>query len=1143
MNPSAIKHRDRAQRELAIDPRLSCIVQAPAGSGKTELLTRRFLALLAIVEKPEEILAITFTRKAAAEMRQRILESLHRALLGKEPESTFEKENYRLAQAAIRRNVECGWKLLEDPFRLRVQTIDAFSASLVRQMPLLSQFGSMPETIDDPRELYHQACDDMLIDLLAEEDSEELHRSLETLLTFLDNRIPRLRRLIGYMLAKRDQWLRHLPHTDDFDQARAYFERVIGREVEQELAMLQTELPREFGNELLGLLAYAEANRRIDSPDGDAELSGIDRLPAFRWNDLKQWQHIADFLLIKDKPQLRRNVNKNIGFPAGNKGEPERYGIRKSEMQARKRDMQELLSNLTGYGKFIECLGRIRHLPTGAYREDQWRLLEALTRVLKAATAYLQLNFHQHNKVDFIEVAERALSALGKHEYPSDLALSLDYRIHHLLVDEFQDTSLTQYRLFEKLTMGWQPEDGHSFFAVGDPMQSIYRFREAQVGLFIKAREQGLGNIPLKALTLSVNFRSGAQIVEWINRSFQRLFPAKDNTHLGAVSYTKSVPVNGEGKRAFVKTQFIPDGVEQDEARTIAQICLQNLESMPEEEIAILLRARSQADAIVAALQDLSIAYSAVDIELLENHPAVRDILSLLKAYLHPADRLHWLAVLRAPWCGLTLNDCYDLLRGSHSESVWTLMNDEHRCASLSADGRIRLERIRQVLRPVMNSRLRGPIAYAVESLWCEIGGQECIKSPTDQQAVELCFELIRNCENEGLLFNEQRLHSRLAQMYAPPSSDPEVRVHIMTIHKSKGLEYPTVILPGLHRQSARDSKQLLNYVELAGEDKESDILLAPMDDIGENDPVLKMVLNVEKSKAENELLRLLYVACTRAKDRLYLTACIACGNADEQLKIRSGSLLAALRPAIESDLSHSFVRQEEASESGAGERTPAAPRLRRLRTGWRPSIQRGEEFQSPATVAEESIAEDNLEFLWAGETARRVGTVVHRQLQRIGEDGLEHWSPERIHRNREHYRQLLRDLGVNSKDINSASARVTQSLETTIEDQRGRWILSQEHLNPCSERALTGIYRKSLINIVIDRTFVDQSGTRWIIDYKTGLHSGGGLDEFLDREVERYKNQLNTYAEIFRQLENRPIRLGLYFPLYGAWREWPAES
>jgi len=123
---------DARQRERALDPRTSFIVQAPAGSGKTELLIQRFLALLALVERPEEIAAITFTIKAAAEMRRRVFEALAQARAQPRPGEAHAARTWDLARAALARNDACGWGLEENAARLRIQTIDALCASLTR---------------------------------------------------------------------------------------------------------------------------------------------------------------------------------------------------------------------------------------------------------------------------------------------------------------------------------------------------------------------------------------------------------------------------------------------------------------------------------------------------------------------------------------------------------------------------------------------------------------------------------------------------------------------------------------------------------------------------------------------------------------------------------------------------------------------------------------------------------------------------------------------------------------------------------------------------------------------------------------------------------------------------------------------------
>ena len=198
---------DLLQRREALDPQRSFIVQAPAGSGKTELLIQRYLLLLARVKHAEEIIAVTFTKKAAGEMRERVLQALADAQAGKAPESEHEKLTLELATAALRRDREAGWHLVDNPAQLRIQTIDALCAGLTRQMPVLSRFGAQPDSIEDAEVLYRQAAQ-ATIALVNEPGAAAA--DVENLLAHLDNDVARAEGLLVDMLARRDQWLRHV---------------------------------------------------------------------------------------------------------------------------------------------------------------------------------------------------------------------------------------------------------------------------------------------------------------------------------------------------------------------------------------------------------------------------------------------------------------------------------------------------------------------------------------------------------------------------------------------------------------------------------------------------------------------------------------------------------------------------------------------------------------------------------------------------------------------------------------------------------------------------------------------------------------------------------------------------------------------
>jgi hypothetical protein len=118
------------------------------------------------------------------------------------------------------------------------------------------------------------------------------------------------------------------------------------------------------------------------------------------------------------------------------------------------------------------------------------------------------------------------------------------------------------------------------------------------------------------------------------------------------------------------------------------------------------------------------------------------------------------------------------------------------------------------------------------------------------------------------------------------------------------------------------------------------------------------------------------------------------------------------------------------------------------------------------------------------------------------------------------------------------AAELILAAVRATLADERGRWILSAAHSEAHSEWELSGVSGGRLRNVKIDRSFIDADGTRWVIDYKTSVHEGGGLEQFLGQELQRYQGQLATYCDLARALGPQPVRAALYFPLLGAFRE-----
>jgi hypothetical protein len=258
-------------------------------------------------------------------------------------------------------------------------------------------------------------------------------------------------------------------------------------------------------------------------------------------------------------------------------------------------------------------------------------------------------------------------------------------------------------------------------------------------------------------------------------------------------------------------------------------------------------------------------------------------------------------------------------------------------------------------------------------------------------------------------------------------------------------------------------------------------------------------------------------------------------------VKCNDRSLLAKLWPVVEDEVQREFARNAvDAATEPAPAADPLAYPLRRVPHDWRPAPPPAAVVWQPP-VALETERDISVEFSWAGETARHVGNVVHQLLQQIAQQGLKAWGEERIAQQSALVRAALQLEGVADAELARAHERVLEALRNTIDDPRGRWLLSEAHRDARCEYRLAGQLDGVLINVTLDRTFIDDKGVRWIVDYKTSVHEGAGMAAFLDRELERYRPQLERYARLFARIETRPLRLGLYFPLLNGWREWPA--
>ena len=1102
---------DWRERQRAVDISRSCIVQAPAGSGKTELLVQRILALLAVADEPEEILSITFTRKAAGEMRQRLLEALWGALSDNAPAEEHARETWSRARSVLARDSERGWSLLQNPSRLQLTTIDSFCAYLTRRMPWMSRFGEQPGVTDDPEKLYREAIERLLSRL---EKGLPGDSAIEDLLVHLDNRLPLLRDLLVVMLGKRDQWLRHLS-GQDLSEARTVLEGGLSLYVSTCLARAYRILGADKYHELRELALYAAENL---AAAGVGENRSVLLAEEEGRTSLDQWQVLTD-LALTASGSIRKSVNKNNGFPA----DKSQHAI---DMKQR---AQQLLDRLRDDEAVSDCLQSIRKLPATSYDDSQWSILRSLIDLLPLAAYELREVFRSRGVVDFIEIAGAARAALGDGAAPEDLLLQLDSRIKHILVDEFQDTSFVQYQLLSCLTAGWALDDGRTLFLVGDPMQSIYRFREAEVGLYLHVCQNGLNDLPVERIVLNTNFRSNKTIVNWTNGCFNQLFPLEADTLTGAVPYAPAIAFDQNVTSARVSVKSFHGRQDEQEAKIVVELVRK---ARKEGDVAILVRSRGHLDEIVRELKKAGIRYLAQDIDSLTDRPVVQDILSLLRAVYRPADRVSWLAVLRAPWCGLTLNDLTAICGHDKRATIWELITEEpsqeEMFDPLSADGRARLERVLPALENALKNIGRLSIRSLVESTWLGLGGPACY-SKDDLQDAEQVFSLLNELDT-GVSLDD--IDAQLEKLFAAPAPLENPDVHLMTIHKAKGLEFDTVILPGLGRGVRGDERTLLRWLE----HPEYELLLAPIPPLisDTREATYDAIGHIQKTRGRLETVRLLYVAATRAKCSLHLLGHVN-EDAKGEFKPLSGSLLDVLWPACYEDFHEHLM-------SGPADVTAESvhQKMRRLPIGWvlpqMPSVPHSGPVKT--YTASEGHSEDDNSLSRKSEEGRIVGIVVHEYLDLIARDGGVGWSEERLSAESKTIQGRLGMIGVPNARLDKCVESVTECLLNTINSQRGKWLLEKHDDNGC-ELPVNGIIEGRLVHATIDRTFVEQD-TCWVIDYKTSLPSTRqDADEFMKEEAERYRQQLQTYAFLMSKLKTvGSVKAALYFPRFDGWTE-----
>lgn len=546
---------------------------------------------------------------------------------------------------------------------------------------------------------------------------------------------------------------------------------------------------------------------------------------------------------------------------------------------------------------------------------------------------------------------------------------------------------------------------------------------------------------------------------------------------------------------------------EYAEAHGIVNIIRQLQAEDSDESIAILVRNRNQLTTLVTVLNRERISFQGVEIDLLSKLPHINDVWQLTQALLFPAARLAWFAFLRSPWCGLTLADLLKIAQAAPHGALLPALLDEELLAQLSHDSQLRLRYIAKVMQQALQRRAQSAlIPWLLATL--RALKMDTLLSVREQEDLEQYWELLRRHEECGTIRNVSQFTSALTALYSTrvmPS-----RLQIMTIHKAKGLEFETVILPSLSNRAPNRAQTVLRWLRVPA-DTDDVYLVSPLHASPEKRcPLYDYIGLLDKEKEHYELQRLLYVAVTRAKKRLFLT-----DNKEQSSVGTLRHLLAHVK----------FTEQKK--ETCHQEYTAPMPVLTRL----------------PGTVYTQKLADfdilhkDAAQYIVMSGTnslpcetksepdARLLGIAAHKVLQWLSvchPADLSAVPYTLIH-------NALTFAGFADDEMQQALDCLLAQLERLFACARGRWIIAQ-HAQEFSEYALLCTYNGIIETKIIDRTFV-ADGIRWVIDFKTG-----GMDNI---SAQKHRQQVNEYAALLTAQFGTMVRCGLYYLAGNHWVEW----
>lgn len=1012
---------DNKTRTLALGPG-SFIVEAPAGSGKTELLTQRFLYLISKSVSPNNILAVTFTNKAASEMKHRIVSYIRGE---QDPKSDITKKIIEIIKKEINITDNSIDKLVSN---LNIMTIDALANKICQQKPLMSKYASNATITENIDHLLNEAINEIFT-------NTEYINILSDISQILSVTTSELESYFLSLLKTRDTWIYDIFETYNEDRS---FEKYIQSEEEELLARLNKYFNFTKNFVIKDKNIWIEIIQNIYTKNGDIR------------------KKITLTFLDKAKQDLLFDLIKKERIPV----------------------YDEIA--------YIEYFFKIK----STQNDD---LLKSINQILKLLIAELKIVFSKNNEIDFVEINQNAIYSLFDEYGDTNLNHKLSTQFDHILVDEFQDINHIQLRLFELLTKSWG--QGQTFFCVGDPMQSIYKFRKAEVSLFLQAITNGIAQTKLEHLKLKVNNRSEPQLITWFNKVFSSIFSKENDLDLGAIKFSKS-ETNSESKSNGEINYFNfinNDNYDDCEAELIAQEIINSKYN----RIAIIARSRSHLRPIISYLKknyQKQIQLTAIEIESLYDHQCIQDILNLTLALNDFSNRISWIGLLRSPLCGLTLEELSILFEENHDEYIYVLLKN-YQNKKLTEATKKRIEFFLKIITESLDLTNKTKWGDLLKSTWENLSGDSTLLNESDYILINQFINIVD--ENESLINEPNKLIAYIKNKRTSDISKLDKRVEFLTIHKSKGLEFDHVIIPGLNKKPKNNETKVILFDYKCDEGRSYYSINTSNTEVA---PSLYEYHKLkEKIRDEKELQRLLYVACTRAISRIDLISSL-----DRSKQPIKNTLLSLIW--------FDFKNAEQINITPKKIQTSASNKNFRIL-----DIEKYIKIKADKNISQDSVfleeSNNDNKFTLIGNISHLIAELIHKNI--LSKQNISSFIFDFLNK-------INNISNIDKKFIENELEIITKNIYT----KKDANFITQKFISDESELSISSLISDEIKTIRIDRTFI-KDNTRWIIDYKYVFE-----DKDMNKEALKHREQLKHYSTFF---DDKKINLAIYFLKQGS--------